>query len=178
MDLIDAVNFLEIQNTKSGNRNESRLRDLEGRASYIAKKTGDQPISWYEFTRSVPAAKPSTLRNFTAGAMIGMGIAAGIAAGAAFLFPPLAAAIGPALITGGIFGGLLGGYHNTENTSRGKQVDAYEQYLNQFEQAKSQELGADSGLAAQFERIAERENQFAANLRTQREKEECSCRGK
>ncbi len=171
VDLIDAVNFLEIQNTKGGNRNEARLRDLEGKAQYLAKKTGHEPVSWYEFTREVPPEKPSYLSNTAIGAGIGGLALAGIsfATGGLTLLP---------VLSGVIVGGLLGGYHKTENTSRAQQVDAYEQYLNQFEAAQARGLSHEQTMddvAAQLERIDNNQVGFVQNLESERKKEKKCC---
>jgi hypothetical protein len=175
-DLLHAVNFLEIQNAKDGNRNEARLRDLEGKAHYLSKKTGSDPLSWYEFTQEVPPEKPRYMQNASIGAVIGMALGVG----ATLIIPPLAAATVPALLTGGVVGGLVGGYHATENTSRAKQVDAYEQYLTQFEQTKGHGLGVrHDGLMQEFERIAAAENRFASQIKKEREAEkakDCGCK--
>lgn len=174
-ELLNAINFLEIQNTKGGNRNEARLRDLEGRAQFLAKKTGQEPVSWYEFTREVPPEKPKTFAN----AAIGAGIGAVVLGGFAAATGGTALVLYPAL-SGAVLGGLLGGYHKTENTSRSRQVDAYEQYLSQFESAQSLGINKEpSGLNTQFNRIHNQEAQFTEALVAQREAEKkdhgCGC---
>jgi hypothetical protein len=173
VDLIDAVNFLEIQNTKGGNRNEARLRDLEGKAKFLAKQTGQEPVSWYEFTRAVPPEKPNYLSNAAIGAGLGGLALASVAAVAALPFTPV-------VVSGVIVGGLLGGYHKTENTSRAHQVDAYEQYLNQFEASGLGIQRKMDGLNMEFHPQENAQTQFAETLKNEREanKTACGCKGK
>lgn len=137
-ELIDVVNFLEIQNSKTANNNSDKLHDLIGQANFIAASSGRSPMSWYEFKQQVPENQP----NYMSNALIGAGAGAAVLAGLSAVFPPLGLGVAASALTGAIFGGLLGGYTQTHNTSRGKQLDAYEHYLNEFEMAGARSLSS------------------------------------
>lgn len=170
-DFIDTVNFLEIQNAKQGTKAESRLRDLEGKADYLKKKTGYEPSSWYEFKEQLPKDKTNHVGNALMGAGIGTAAMVGLASAG---FMPFV----PAILIGVVIGGLFGSYHETENTSRARQVDAYEKYLSEFEQSKGRSRAQQNSLMHEFDRIGAQESKFAQQLDHEREKP-CSCgRGK
>jgi len=122
----DLINFMMIDDVNRSTKNQQLLTDLQGKAAYLQKKTGQEPMSWYEFQQVVPKEEPHTLRNLGAGVLIGgsVGALAGLIA-----WPLM-----PALILGGAFlGGVIGAFGDTETVRRDKQVKSYEGYLNQFE---------------------------------------------
>lgn len=174
-ELLNAVNFLEIQNAKTGSKAEATLRDLEGYSNYIAKKTGETPVSWYEFSQTQESQKPNYLKNIAVGAGVGAA-----ALGAIALTGVLGPILVPALGSGAILGGLFGGYHNTENSTRAKQVNAYADYLKTFEQTHGHGKGiglVHDGIADEFQRIGAAESRFAQQVK-ERKEQECGCKGR
>jgi len=116
----DIINFLMINDVGHSTKNNEHLQDLRDRAAYLAKKTGEEPVSWFEFKQGSIKEEPKTLRNAAIGASIGAIL------GGVFLSIPLA-------ISGAIIGGAIGGFTDTENTRRDKLVKEYENYLDGFE---------------------------------------------
>jgi hypothetical protein len=119
-------NSFAIDNTNTGVRNEARLTDLRDRASYLAKKTGQEPTSWYEFKQHQPPErqKPKGIGSLLLGAAVGGLIGA--------LFFPIAVITVPVgIVVGGIVG--VNGW-STESTRRASTINNYEAYLDGFEQ--------------------------------------------
>jgi hypothetical protein len=123
---LDIVNFMMIDDVNRSTKNHQLLTDLQSKAAYLAKKTGAEPMSWYEFQQMSPKEPPHTFRNITVGAAIGAAIGAGIGLFALPLLPAIA-------LTGALLGGVGGAFAETENVRRSKQVKGYEKYLNEFE---------------------------------------------
>lgn len=134
-DILNAFNFLEIQNAKRADRNQDLLQDMQGRAEYLRNATGEAPISWYEFQREVPKPEPAYGRNILMGAGIGGALLGGVAL--VFSAPVLGL-----LASGAVVGGLLGGYHETQNDSRAAQLEAYNNYLDHFETSHGSGISA------------------------------------
>jgi hypothetical protein len=133
---LDIVNFLMIDDVGKGGKATEHLNDLRDKAAYLAKKTGREPMSWYEFKEKVPQEKPNSLRNLSVGAAIGVGLGA--------LLGGLTLAAAPVILSLGFMGGAMGAFSDTSNRRRSEVVNKYENYLDQFEQITS--LGKAPGL--------------------------------
>jgi hypothetical protein len=123
---LDIINFMMIDDVNRSTKNHQLLTDLQGKAQYLAKKTGAEPMSWYEFQQMSPKEEPKTLRNLALGAVMGALIGAGIGLFAPPLLPAFA-------LAGAFLGGVGGAFSSTENSRRSNQVKGYEKYLNEFE---------------------------------------------
>lgn len=122
MDLLHAVNFLEIQNGKYADKAARQLDDFKDKAEYM-REQGIPVKSWYEFKQEAEMQKPSYMKNALIGAALGAAVMTGIGA-----------VIGTTILTytaagGALFGGLVGGYHETENSQHSAKVEAYGKYL-------------------------------------------------
>ncbi len=115
----DIINFLMLNDVDRGAKNQELLGDLRDRASYIAKKTGNEPMSWYEFKQSTPHEEPKTMINMMLGSTLGLAV--GIAVG--LVFPP---ALLPLAVGAAFVGGAAGAFSDTENRRRNEQVAKYE----------------------------------------------------
>ena len=138
MSILEAVNFLEIQNGKDADRAARKLDDLKDEAAHL-QQMGLRPISWYEFKQHVELKKPRYFRNALVGAGMGAALMGGLTAIAPVALLGGLAAVPYALGGGAFFGALAGSYHETENSQHHAKVAAYEHYLNQFKQAASQQ---------------------------------------
>jgi hypothetical protein len=141
MSSFDLINFLKISDVDRGAKNEEHLSDLRDRAHHIGKKTGYEPMSWYEFKQSTPREEPRTVTNMLLGGAIGLAI--GMAIG---LIPGMQALLLPLALSGTLLGGALGAFTDTENTRRDALVNKYEDYLNQFEASEGKEHALAQGI--------------------------------
>lgn len=121
--------------------NQQVLDEQRDRAGYLAKKTGQEPISWYEFSQSNPAPKRSFAQRITVGAAIGaaVGIVAKLIASKYF---PNLGAMGTTGIIGGTsaVGGLVGGLSAVEEKGpRQDLINKYKLYLDDFEKTVSRQ---------------------------------------
>lgn len=131
MSILEAFNFLEIQNAKDAGRAARKLDDLKDEAAHLQQQ-GAPVVSWYDFKRTVKQEEPNYTRNIAVGA----GIGAAILGGLTMLLVP-AVGIPYALGSGALVGGLFGGYRETEDTKRNAGVEAYEEYLQQVKEGAS-----------------------------------------
>jgi len=149
----DFVNFLMIDDVGRSTKNNEHLQDLRDRAAHLAKVTGQEPVSWYEFKQNIPKEEGHNVRNAIIGAAIGVGI------GALFLNPVLAVSLG-------FTGGALGAFNNTENRRRDTLVRKYEAYLDGFEASVGRGRGMSQGMGG-FENT---KTSHAAELLAERQK--------
>jgi hypothetical protein len=124
-EIFNLINFVAIQDVSSRARDEERLNDLRERAAYLAKKTGQEPFSFYEFYQSAPRTTPDRVRNALIGAGIGLGV--GTLAAAA-----LSSSAWGGVVLCGLAGGVGGAVIDPEN-SRSTLVRRYGSYLDDFE---------------------------------------------
>ncbi|NBO18851.1 MAG: hypothetical protein EBV03_06430 [Proteobacteria bacterium] len=123
------VNAVHLSDMDAGAKTEQKLGDLRERAHDLEKRTGNEPMSWSEFSRSQPQEKPNTLRNMLIGAATAVGLVALVGV---VMSAPALSLVAPGLWAG-MAGAVLGGFYDTENLRRGEQVNKYESYLNDFE---------------------------------------------
>ena len=71
--------------SRNPNSRLEQLADLREQAEYLADKTGERPVSWYEFKRLTPSKSPSLLHSLVVGATVGL-VGAGLIAGVLTLF--------------------------------------------------------------------------------------------
>src|SRR5262249_46809563 len=130
------LNWLRTGDVDYGAKGEQKLNDMRERAAYIAKHTGKEPVSWYEFNKSAVKEKPHYLRNIVVGALIGGAILSGVGfvLGAALVGSEFAGLLALQLgLSGVLMGGAAGGFFDTENKRRQTLVSQYENYLDRFE---------------------------------------------
>ena len=139
MSSFDLINFMMISDVDRGSKNQEHLNDLRDRAGHIAKTTGHEPMSWYEFKQSTPREEPKTVNNMILGSTIGLAI--GLAVG--LMFPPV---LFPLAISAALIGGAAGAFSDTENTRRNKLVGKYEEYLDGFEALAGKERAVSQGI--------------------------------
>jgi hypothetical protein len=139
MSSFDLINFMMISDVDRGSKNMEHLNDQRDRANFIAKKTGYEPVSWYEFKQSMPREEPKTVANMVLGSTIGLAV--GLAIGIAF--PPI---LFPLAISAAMIGGAAGAFTDTENTRRNKLVEKYKDYLDGFEALAGKEQAMTQGI--------------------------------
>ncbi len=122
----DLINFMMIDDVNRSTKNQQLLTDLQGKAAYLHKKTGQEPLSWYEFSQIQPKEEARTFGSLAKGVMVGAAIGAVVG-----LFMPLALPL--TIAAGGFFGGVVGVFGDTETVRRDKQVKGYDNYLREFE---------------------------------------------
>jgi len=122
----DLINFLMIDDVGRSTKNNEKLQDLRDKADFLAKKTGQEPVSWYEFQQNVPKEEPHSVRNLGIGAAIGMGLGALVGGGIGMV-------AAPAIVSLGFLGAIMGAFSDTQNRRRKDLVEKYETYLNAFE---------------------------------------------
>ena len=102
------------------------LNDLSERAAFLAKNSGQKPLSFDEFRQIAPKKPSHAERN----AIIGVGVGLGVGA----LMGQIFNSIGASSVFGGIMGGV-GTFAKTRNNIRDGLVGEYERYLIDFEMA-------------------------------------------
>ena len=148
----DFINFLMINDVGRSTKNNEHLLDLRDRATHLAKVTGQEPVSWYEFKQNMPKAEAHNVRNAFIGAAVGVGI------GALMLNPVVAVSLG-------FTGGAIGAFATTENTRRDDLVRKYETYLDGFEAS----VGRGRSVSPSFEGAANTKKNHTAEVLAERQ---------
>ena len=133
---MDYLNYMMIADTRLTNANQQALTDLQGKADYIAKKSGQTPVSWYEFQQENPPEKkpllPEVAKGSAMGAVLGLAVGAVLAFAFSMAAPLLAfAALGAAV------GGASAVFTQSDAAIRQGQIEKYSRYIDQFAQEVS-----------------------------------------
>jgi hypothetical protein len=126
MGTFDLIHFVSVESVDCGAAGSSRLHALRERALHIARSTGQEPVSWYEFKHASLQADTRTMANMILGC--GIGLALGIVLGLAFA--PL---LFPLALSCALIGGTVGAFSDTENARRNRLMTQYDEYLSGFE---------------------------------------------
>lgn len=151
MGMFDFINYLKLNDVQRASKNQDKLDDLQERAAFLARQTGEQPISWYEFKKSAPRDDVSLIGEFIKGALITAVIGAGIAA--IFSLVTTGALVASTIGMFAVSGGLIGGFANlyeakSENRQRGKLIESYTSYLDAFENKQQRSMAMDRAASA------------------------------
>jgi hypothetical protein len=131
---MDYVNYMMIEDARLTTANQQALTDIQGKADYIAKKSGQTPISWYEFQQENPPEKkpllPEVIKGSALGAVLGLAVGAVVATTFSFVAAPLL------LLTalGAFLGGAAGALGQSDAVARQGQIEKYGRYIDQFAQ--------------------------------------------
>jgi hypothetical protein len=169
MGLLDIVNYSKISDLDRGAKNQDKLRDLEERAAIIAGRTGEHPVSWYEFQKRTPHEDPDRTKKILKGALIWALISGGIAVvgSLAVTGAVMSGVVAYMLAGGALIGGLEGASDSSSNAQRSKAIDSYSDYLDAFENRRTLSNAMSNGQEAGYNtRDTEPRQPFAGATRS------------